>query len=243
MAWPVKKCNLTVSYVANVCKGHRQDNLPPEFNFDREITYHLHIVYMLVLVDHVGFSTFPASTTLEKMEIWFNALLRRDKKLKNSKSWWGQGVQFTGYVEMKFSQAYNKSKSWLLPWQPHSIPSKSKLDYPSLLANWGGKGFFFLPFCKWLSLRKVVLSNFWNCFNHLVAVVHFHFWLFLDFRTVFVEIKLPILLYYWITYFFIRSNKGWWKVSVFPSSAVHFRTDAANSMTFLQREFLPSNDT
>ena len=81
-----------------------------------------------------------------------------------------------------------------------------------------------------------------NCFNHLVAVVHFHFWLFLDFRTVFVEIKLPILLYYWITYFFIRSNKGWWKVSVFPSSAVHFRTNAANTMTFLQREFLPSND-
>ena len=72
--------------------------------------------------------------------------------------------------------------------------------------------------------------------------MHFHFWLFLDFRTVFVEIKLPILLYYWITYFFIRLNKGWWKVSVFPSSAVHFRTNAANTMTFLQREFLPSND-
>ena len=51
---PVKKCNARVSYVAKVCKGHRQDNLPPEFNFDREITYHLHIVYMLVLVlvDH-----------------------------------------------------------------------------------------------------------------------------------------------------------------------------------------------
>ena len=108
---------------------------------------------------------------------------------------------------MKISQAYNKSKSWLLPWQPYSIPSKSKLDYPSSLANWGGKGFIFLPFCEWLSLRKVVLSNFWNCFNHLVAVVHFHFWLFLDFRTVFVEIKLPILLYYWITYFFIRGDE------------------------------------
>ena len=55
-----QKCNARVSYVANVCKGHGQDNLPPEFNFDREITYHLHIVYMLVLA---------ASTTLEKMEI------------------------------------------------------------------------------------------------------------------------------------------------------------------------------
>ena len=54
---PVKKCNARVSYVANVCKGHRQENIPPEFNFYREITYHLHIVYMLVLVDHVGFST------------------------------------------------------------------------------------------------------------------------------------------------------------------------------------------
>ena len=108
---------------------------------------------------------------------------------------------------MKISQAYSKSKSWLLPWQPYSIPSKSKLDYPSSLANWGGKGFIFLPFCEWLSLRKVVLSNFWNCFNLLVAVVHFHYRLFLDFTTIFVEIKLPILLYYWITYFFKRGDE------------------------------------
>ena len=48
------------------------DQKPPsmdDVNFDRKITYHLHIVYMLVLVDHIGFSTFPASTTLEKTEI------------------------------------------------------------------------------------------------------------------------------------------------------------------------------
>ena len=112
--------------------------------------------------------------------------------------------------------------------------------YPSLLANWWGKGFLFLPFCEWLSLKKVVLSNFWNCFKHLVVVVYFHYRLLLDFRTVFVEIKLPILLYYWITYFFIRGDE---KFPFFRPVKAIVRTDAANSMTFLQREFLPSNDT
>ena len=109
--------------------------------------------------------------------------------------------------EMKIKEAYNKSKSWLLPWQPHSIPSKRKLDYPSSFANWWGKDFLFLPFCEWLSLRKVVLNSFWNCWNHLVAVVYFHYPLLLNCRTVFVEIKLPILLYYWINYFFIRGDE------------------------------------
>ena len=35
-----------------------------------------------------------------------------------------------------------------------------------------------------------------TCLNHLVAVVYFHSRLLLDFRTVFVEIKLLSLLYY-----------------------------------------------
>ena len=101
-------------------------------------------------------------------------------------------------------------------------------------------GFLFLPFCEWLSLRKIVLSNFWNCLNHLVAVVYFHYRLLLDFRNVFVEIKLPIFLYYWITYFFIRGDE---KFSFFRPVKAIVKTDAANSMTSLQREFLPSNDT
>ena len=39
LPWPVRKCNARVSYLANVCKGDRQDSLPPEFNFDREISF------------------------------------------------------------------------------------------------------------------------------------------------------------------------------------------------------------
>ena len=60
------------------------------------------------------------------------------------------------------------------------------------------------------------------------------------FWTVFVEIKWPILLYYWIAYFFIRGNETF---PFFRPVKAIVRTDAANSMAFLQREFLPSNDT
>ena len=49
--------------------------------------------------------------------------------------------------------------------------------------------------------------RFRNCLNHLVAVVYFHSRLLLDFRTVFVKIKLLSLLYYWITYSFIRGDE------------------------------------
>ena len=73
-----------------------------------------------------------------------------------------------------------------------------------------------------------------------VAVVYFHYRLLLDFRTVFVEIKWPILLYYWITNFLIRGDE---KFRFFRPVKAIVRTDAANSMAFLQREFLPSNDT
>ena len=71
-------------------------------------------------------------------------------------------------------------------------------------------------------------------------MVYFHYWLLLDFRTVFVEMKLPILLFYWTTYFFMRSDE---KFPFFHPMKAIVRTDEANSMAFLQREFLPSNDT
>ena len=64
-------------------------------------------------------------------------------------------------------------------------------------------------------------SRFRNCLNHFVAVVYFHYRLLWDFRTVFVEIKLPILLYYWITYFVIRGDEKLNSGSVFPSSECH----------------------
>ena len=167
--------------------------------------------------------------------------------------WWGEikslRAQSVGEVKAynlqdmwkwKLARPTTTRKSGYSPGNPTRSPQKVNWTIRSSLANWCGKGFLFLPFCEWLSLRKVALSNFWNCFNHLVAVVYFHYQLLLDFRTVFVEIKLPILLYYWITYFFIRGDE---KFPFFRPLKAIVRTDAANSMTFLQREFLPSNDT
>ena len=70
--------------------------------------------------------------------------------------------------------------------------------------------------------------------------MYFHYRLLLDVRTVFVEIKLSILLSYSITYFFIRGDE---KFPFFRPLKAIVRTDEANSMAFLQRKFLPSNDT
>ena len=84
-------------------------------------------------------------------------------------------------------------------------------------------------------------ANSWEFSNVSVfSVVYFHCQLLLDFRAVFVEIKLPILLYYWKTNFFIRGDE---KFLFFHPVKAIVRTDKANSIAFLQREFLPSNDT
>ena len=102
------------------------------------------------------------------------------------------------------------------------------------------KGLKFIPIHAWWTKIKSDANSCEISNVFVFSVVYFHYRLLLDFRTVFVEIKLPILLYYWITYFSIRGDE---KFLFFRPVKAILRTDEANSMAFLQTEFLPWNDT